>query len=245
MQVGVNFANDYSDGLRGTDQARQGPQRLVGSGAARPSTVKAAALTAFALAGLAGLGLCYLSGHWWLVAVGLGCVVLAWFYTGGRRPYGYAGLGEVAVFLCFGLVATLGTLYVQVSTVTWRGVLAAVAMGLLACAILMANNLRDLASDKRAGKETLAVKLGDRPARLVYQLEMWAAMALVVPMAVGRWHVLVVLLMAVPTVRLGSAVGEGARGAELVTVLKATGQVQLCYGLLLALSLAELSFWPY
>jgi len=244
MQVGANFANDYSDGMRGADKARQGPQRLVGSGAARPGAVKAAALVAFGLAGVAGLMLCYRSGHWWLAAVGLVCVILAWSYTGGRRPYGYAGLGDVAVFLTFGLVATLGTQYVQLSALTWRGVLAAIAMGLLACAILMANNLRDLATDRKAGKLTLAVKLGDARARLVYQLEMWLAMALVIPMAVGRWHVLVVLLVVIPTVKLVSAVGDGVSGHDLVTVLKGTGQIELSYGLMLALALANLSVWP-
>ena len=244
MQVGVNFANDFSDGVRGTDQSRQGPRRLVGSGAARPGTVKAAALGSFAVAGVAGLYLCYLTGHWWLAVVGLICVILAWFYTGGKRPYGYAGLGDVAVFLTFGLVATLGTVYVQLSTLTWRSTIAAAAMGLLACAILMANNLRDLSSDFQVGKQTLAVKIGEERARLLYQLEMYCAMVLVIPMAVGRWHVLVVLLMVLPTVKLCGAVSDGVRGPELVAVLKGTGQVQLCYGVLLGLALANLDFWP-
>ncbi|MCL1897292.1 MAG: 1,4-dihydroxy-2-naphthoate polyprenyltransferase [Micrococcales bacterium] len=244
MQVGANFANDYSDGMRGTDSQRQGPQRLVGSGSARPAAVKAAAILAFTLSGAAGLYLCYLTGHWWLAAIGLACVLLAWTYTGGRRPYGYAGLGEVGVFICFGLVATLGTMYVVASQLTWRAGIAAIAMGLLACAILMANNLRDLATDKAAGKKTLAVRLGNKRARLVYQIEVWLAMLLVVPMAVGRWHLLVVLLAALPTAKLAGAVNDGVRGQDLVTVLRGTGQVQLMYGILLGLALANLNLWP-
>jgi len=244
VQVGANYANDYSDGVRGTDQERDGPRRLVGSGAAKAGTVKAAAWLSFAVAGLAGIYLCYLTGLWWLAAVGGACVVAAWLYTGGPRPYGYAGLGDVMVFIFFGLVATLGTLYVQFSMLTWRGIVAAVAMGLLACAILMANNLRDLDLDAAAGKRTLAVKLGDERARLVYQLEMWLAMALVVVMAVGRWHVLATLVMAVPTARLAGAVYNDATGEELVTVLKGTGVVQLAYAFILGLALANLGLWP-
>ncbi len=152
LQVGVNYANDYSDGIRGTDRERVGPLRLVGSGLARPSAVRAAAFTAFGVAALAGLGLVLLTGHWWLLAVGAACVLAAWFYTGGRHPYGYAGLGEVFVFVFFGLVAVGGTVYVQLGRLnlpTWP---TGVGVGALACAILVANNLRDLAGDA-AGRE--------------------------------------------------------------------------------------------
>ena len=162
LQVGVNYANDYSDGIRGTDADRVGPMRLVGSGVATPGSVKAAALAAFGVAAVAGLVLAA-STAWWLVIVGAVSVAAAWFYTGGSKPYGYLGLGEVMVFVFFGLVAVLGTQYVQAERVTLVGLYAACGIGALACAILVANNLRDIPTDQVAGKMTLAVRLGDRP----------------------------------------------------------------------------------
>src|SRR4051812_23109246 len=167
LQVGVNYANDYSDGVRGTDADRVGPVRLVGSGAARPEAVRNAALASFGLGGLAGLVLA-LTTAWWLLLVGVACVLAAWFYTGGRRPYGYRGLGEVSVFVFFGLVATVGTTFVQVEDITWVSALAGVGCGALACAILVANNLRDLETDRVADKHTLAVRLGDERTRWLY-----------------------------------------------------------------------------
>jgi 1,4-dihydroxy-2-naphthoate octaprenyltransferase len=157
LQVGVNYANDYSDGVRGTDADRVGPLRLVGSGVATPAAVRHAAMLAFAVAGVAGLTLAALT-TWWLVVVGAACLVAAWYYTGGRSPYGYRGLGEVSVFVFFGLVATVGTTYVQAERVTAASVLAGVGCGALACAILVANNLRDVPTDTAAGKRTLAVR---------------------------------------------------------------------------------------
>ncbi|MGH3307383.1 MAG: 1,4-dihydroxy-2-naphthoate polyprenyltransferase, partial [Nocardioides sp.] len=167
LQVGVNYANDYSDGVRGTDADRVGPMRLVGSGAATPGAVKAAAFVAFGVAAAAGLVLAVTTA-WWLVSVGLACILAAWFYTGGTRPYGYAGLGEVMVFVFFGLVAVVGTTYVQTETFELAAVCAAVGIGALACAILVANNLRDIPTDREAGKLTLAVRLGDGATRQVY-----------------------------------------------------------------------------
>ena len=162
LQVGVNYANDYSDGIRGTDATRVGPLRLVGSGLASPGAVRAAAFACFAVAAVAGLGLVLLTGFWWLLAVGAACIVAAWFYTGGRHPYGYLGLGELFVFVFFGLVAVGGTVYVQLGRVPLAGLVAGVAIGALACALLVVNNLRDLANDARAGKRTLATRIGDR-----------------------------------------------------------------------------------
>src|SRR5687768_13667892 len=159
LQVGVNYANDYSDGVRGTDENRVGPMRLVGSGAAAPGAVKTAAFVAFSVAAVAGLILAVTTA-WWLVAVGVACIVAAWFYTGGTRPYGYAGLGELMVFVFFGLVAVVGTTYVQTETFELAALCAAVGIGALACAILVANNLRDIPTDREAGKRTLAVRLG-------------------------------------------------------------------------------------
>jgi 1,4-dihydroxy-2-naphthoate octaprenyltransferase len=168
LQIGVNFANDYSDGVRGTDRYRVGPSRLTGSGAARPRTVITVAFVFFALAALAGIALVVLTHYWWLLAVGAACIVAAYFYTGGKRPYGYAGLGEIFVFVFFGLIATLGTSYVEVGGINLEGGLAGAAIGLIACAVLMVNNIRDIAQDAAAGKRTLAVRMGNRAARITF-----------------------------------------------------------------------------
>src|ERR1700678_1862000 len=168
LQVGVNYANDYSDGVRGTDAVRVGPLRLVASGTASPRAVKSAALMAFAVAGVAGLVLAAVAG-WWLLAVGAACVAAAWLYTGGRRHYGYAGLGEVSVFVFFGIVATVGTSYVQTDRLTALEALAAVPVGLLAVSLLVVNNLRDIPGDTAAGKRTLAVRLGATATRWFYE----------------------------------------------------------------------------
>src|SRR5215470_10611967 len=167
LQVGVNYANDYSDGIRGTDQARVGPVRLVGSGLAEPRHVLTAAVGCFAIASAAGLALAALTS-WWLVLVGAAAVAAAWFYTGGKRPYGYRALGELSVFVFFGLAAVAGTAYVQMLTLTWLPWAAAAAIGLLACALLVVNNLRDIPTDMQNGKRTLAVVLGDHRTRLLY-----------------------------------------------------------------------------
>jgi 1,4-dihydroxy-2-naphthoate octaprenyltransferase len=243
LQVGANLANDYYDGVRGSDAGRSGPQRLVASGAAKPGAVRAAALACFGLAAAAGVGLTWVTRAWWLLAVGAAAVAAAWFYTGGRHPYGYKALGEAGVFVFFGPVAVLGTCYTQHLSISWRAAVASVGVGLLACAILMANNLRDLSSDKKAGKVTLAVKLGESKARALYAWEMWLALLLAAACAIGRPRVLVVLLMAVPTARLTSAVGAGLGGLDLVRVLTRTGQVELGYSILMGLALANLGLF--
>src|SRR5207302_8000043 len=166
LQVGVNYANDYSDGVRGSDERRVGPVRLVAAGLASPRHVLAAALAFFFLAGVAGLALAAVTS-WWLVAVGAACIAAAWFYTGGPKPYGSSGLGEVFVFLCFGVVAVAGTAYVQMNALSWVGLAASVPAGLLACALLMVNNLRDIGTDTVAGKRTLSIMLGDARSRAV------------------------------------------------------------------------------
>jgi 1,4-dihydroxy-2-naphthoate octaprenyltransferase len=243
LQIGCNFANDYSDGVRGSDQTRRGPTRLVQSGAASPGAVKAAAWTAFGLAAAAGAVLVWLTGEWWLLAVGAAAIAAAWFYTGGKHPYGYSGLGDIGVFIFFGPVPLLGTAYTQHLTVTWQGVVASVGVGLLGCAVLMANNLRDIKADKQAGKITLAVKLGDSKARSLYAWELWLAIACGAACAIGRPPVLIVLLMAIPVARLASAVSADdpdTRGDGLIRVLSRTTQVEFGYAVLLALSLADL-----
>ena len=237
LQVGVNYANDYSDGVRGTDTARVGPVRLVASRLASPEAVKRAAFLAFASAGAAGLVLAAVAG-WWLVAVGLACVAAAWFYTGGPKPYGYTGLGEVFVFAFFGLVATVGTAYVQTHAVTELEVLSALPVGLLAVALLVVNNLRDIPGDAAAGKRTLAVRLGARRTRWLYCTCVAGAGLLVVPPALTRpWAFLG--LASVPLLWAPArSVLKGAEGAALVRALGATGRAQLVLGLLFALGLA-------
>jgi 1,4-dihydroxy-2-naphthoate polyprenyltransferase len=238
LQVGVNYANDYSDGIRGTDAERVGPLRLTGSGAARPGQVRAAALLAFAAAGALGLVLVALSGHWWLLAVGAASVAAAWFYTGGSTPYGYLGLGELFVFVFFGLVAVLGTTYTQADRISAPAVLGAGAVGALACAILVANNLRDIPTDAATGKRTLAVRLGDARTRRLYVALVAIAFGLAV--AGSPWHpwallALAAVSLAVKPIRV---VRSGATGRELVAVLRRTGQLELGYAALLALGLA-------
>ncbi|MFI2489691.1 1,4-dihydroxy-2-naphthoate polyprenyltransferase [Promicromonospora kroppenstedtii] len=233
LQVGVNFANDYSDGVRGTDLDRVGPMRLTASGAAAPRAVKTAAFVAFGVAAVLGLVLCAVSGHWWLLAVGAVSVVAAWYYTGGRTPYGYRGLGEIAVFVFFGLVAVLGTTYTQADTITWPAVLGAVGVGLIACALLMVNNLRDIPTDVLAGKRTLAVRLGDYRARRVYIAMIWVPVLLGAVCAFWAPWSLVVLLLLGPAALLSIPILAGARGKLLVPVLAGTGLYELGYGLLL------------
>jgi 1,4-dihydroxy-2-naphthoate polyprenyltransferase len=231
LQVGVNYANDYSDGIRGTDADRVGPMRLVGSGTASPAAVKRAAFLAFGVAGVAGLVLAATTA-WWLVAVGALCVLAAWFYTGGSRPYGYLGLGGVMVFVFFGLVAVTGTAYVQTRHWQPAALYAAIGIGAIACAILVANNLRDIPTDRGSGKITLAVRLGDERTRILYVLLMLLALVALVGVALAttRWALLA-LVYALPAVKGARLVRAGADGPGLVPVLQLTGIAELGYGL--------------
>jgi 1,4-dihydroxy-2-naphthoate octaprenyltransferase len=236
--VGVNFANDYSDGIRGTDEHRVGPLRLVGSGAARPALVRTVAFACFGLAAACGLVLVVTSGLWWLVLLGAACIAGAWFYTGGTRPYGYAGLGEVAVFVFFGLAAVLGTQYVQSGRVSWEGVATAVAVGCFSSAVLVANNLRDIPTDREAGKRTLAVLLGDARTRLLYQALVAVPVLVTVGTGVVRpWALLG--LCAVP-VLVGPLrrIRSGAGGLALIPVLRDTGLAMLLWGVATAVALS-------
>lgn len=234
LQVGVNYANDYSDGVRGTDEARVGPVRLVGQRLAAPTTVRLAAFLSFAVAGLVGVTLVAISRAWVMLPLGALAVVAAWRYTGGENPYGYRGLGELYVFVFFGLLATLGTLYTQAGELTWFALLGAVGVGAVASAILVANNLRDIPTDAEHGKRTLAVRLGDRRTRLLYVGLVAVSLVMLVGMAFWEPWVLLGLLGAPLGVRAVRTVLGGAGGRDLVPVLAATGLYEVAYAVLVA-----------
>jgi len=228
LQVGVNYANDYSDGIRGADAARVGPLRLVGSGLASPPLVKRAAFVSFGIAGLAGVMLVIMTQQWWLLAVGAACVLAAWYYTGGKRPYGYAGLGEVSVFVFFGLVAVCGTAYVQVGRISLATLLTGVWVGALACAILVANNLRDIRGDAEVGKRTLATRLGDARTRTLYVILVALSGVLIIIVAfLTTWWALLGLIGLLLIIRASRAMLSGAVGPALIGVLKATSLAEL------------------
>lgn len=237
LQVGVNYANDYSDGVRGTDDVRIGPTRLVASGLASPSAVKRAALLSFAVAGVAGLAIA-LSTSLVLLVVGAAAIAAGWFYTGGPKPYGYLGLGEVFVFVFFGLVATAGTTFAAIESVTALSLVMGSAVGALACALLVINNLRDIPTDREVGKKTLAVRLGDQRTRWLYVGLIGAALVLSAVGAAWRLPVLIGLAAIPLAIRPVRSVLGGATGAALIPVLGATGKLQLAWGLLVTIGLA-------
>ena len=237
LQIGVNYANDYSDGIRGTDDYRVGPLRLTGSKSVRPEAVKLAAFAFFGLAAASGLAIVLITGMFWLIAVGLAAIVAAWFYTGGKNPYGYAGLGELAVFVFFGLVATIGTTYVQVGFIEFNAVLGGIASGLFASAVLMVNNIRDIETDKLASKKTLAVMLGKKTATGLFLVMIWtpfvilAFFTLLYPATLMGFASL--LLVSPATLIVLTA----KTAKELILVLKLTSFAALAYALALAAGL--------
>lgn len=237
LQVGVNYANDYSDGIRGTDHSRVGPIRLVGQGLAPAKRVRLAAFLSFAVAAIAGLALVALSGHWWLLIVGAASITAAWLYTGGPRPYGYAGFGEAFVFVFFGLVPVLGTLYVQTDKIDVMAVLASVGVGSLACAILVTNNLRDIPSDSQAGKRTLAVRLGDQRTRHLYIALIFGAFAVVAVMAlINPWTL--IGLLAIPwAIRPVRIITSRVSGPGLIPALVSTGYLVTAYAVSVSVGL--------
>lgn len=235
LQIAVNFANDYSDGIKGTDTHRIGPTRLVASGLASARSVKSAALLSFVFASIAGLWLALLTSPW-LIAVGLLSIVAAWNYTGGKKPYGYSGFGEISVFIFFGIVATVGTYYVQTEKLTLVSFIVAIPMGALSCAILSINNLRDREQDELVGKRTLAVRMGDSAARRFFVallvLAHTAAIATFKPLA------MLTLLVTPLTFSIARTVMSGAHGAQLIPLLGKTGKLQLIFAIVFALALA-------
>jgi 1,4-dihydroxy-2-naphthoate octaprenyltransferase len=234
LQIGVNYANDYSDGIRGTDNDRIGPLRITASGLATPAQVKSAAFISFGVAAIAGLTLA-ISSSWWLIAVGALSIAAAWGYTGGKNPYGYMGLGELFVFIFFGLVATIGTFYVQTDRITGESILAGVIVGFLACAILVINNIRDRAKDEVVGKRTLAVRLGDKRSRVFYT----ALVTLPYLLAAGFGTPWVALTLATLPLTLSilKALWSGVEGAALIALLAATGKLQMLFSFALSLAL--------
>ena len=237
LQIGVNYANDYSDGVRGTDKRRVGPARLTGSGAAKPRTVLTVALVFFALAAVAGVVLVVLSQQWILLAVGAVCIVAAWFYTGGKRPYGYYGFGELFVFVFFGLVATVGTTFTQIGEVNIVAWVAGVAIGLLACATLMINNIRDREQDKLAGKRTLAVLIGDLPSRIVYAILVAAPFLILIFFTFlydKAGYVFFALLAAGPAILIGVT---GKAASDRIIALQLTTLTAFLFGVGLALAI--------
>jgi 1,4-dihydroxy-2-naphthoate octaprenyltransferase len=240
LQIGVNFANDYSDGIRGTDDNRVGPLRLTGSKSVRPQAVKFAAFMFFGLAALAGLAIVLLTQHWWFIPVGIASILAAWFYTGGKSPYGYAGLGEIAVFIFFGLVATYGTAYIQIGRFDLNALLGGTAAGLFASAVLMVNNIRDIDTDRHVGKRTLAVKVGKKWAKAIYLAMLWLPLVIlapypfIYPVTIFAWASVLLVLPA--TLILLTA----KTPKELILTLKLTSFASLNYAVLFGIGLAAL-----
>ncbi|GAB3545723.1 1,4-dihydroxy-2-naphthoate octaprenyltransferase [Actinopolyspora lacussalsi] len=235
--TGVNFANDYSDGIRGTDEVRTGPRRLVGSGSARPGSVLGVALGCFGIAAVTGLAVLYLSGHWWLLSLGAVSIAGAWFYTGGKRPYGYAGWGELAVFCFFGPAAVLGTMYVQADSINGSGIGAAVAMGAFSSAVLVANNLRDIPTDRQSGKRTLAVLLGDRDTRTLYVTLVLAPFLITTLTGLRITPALLGFLALALVISPIRRVTRGDTGLSLLPVLRDTGLAMLLWAVATAVGL--------
>ena len=242
LQIGVNYANDYSDGIRGTDEHRVGPLRLTGSKSVRPQAVKFAAFLFFALAAFCGLAIVLITQHWWFIPVGIASIIAAWFYTGGKSPYGYSGLGEIAVFVFFGLVATYGTAYIQIGAFDLNALLGGSAAGFFASAVLMVNNIRDIETDAKVGKRTLAVKLGMGKAKAIYYAMLWAPMAillpypLIYPATMLAWVALLFVLPATLIVRKP----QGPK--DLILALKITSLASISFALAFGFGLAPISF---
>lgn len=238
LQIASNYANDYADGVRGTDVNRLGPSRLVASGRARPSLVKRAAFLASGIGALAGIALCAVSSQWWLLAVGALAIPAAWAYTATANPYGYRGWGEVVVWVFFGPVALLGTMFTQAGAITWWAVVASAAVGLYAVALLMVNNIRDVEGDLLAGKRTLAVRLGERRTRRLFAAVVLAPIVGAVLVAFAAPWALLATLATLPSVLIALTVWLGASGPALKPVFLGISGIGMGYGVLLAIGIA-------
>jgi 1,4-dihydroxy-2-naphthoate octaprenyltransferase len=243
LQIGVNYANDYSDGVRGTDAFRVGPQRITAAGIALPAQVKRAAFISFGLAALAGLAIVIITQQWWLIAVGLLAIIAAWFYTGGKQPYGYHGLGELAVFVFFGLVATIGTNYIQTLVLDPLAILLGGTFGLYASAVLMVNNIRDIETDKKADKRTLAVILGHKPSKTLFLLMIWLPVLINLLLVLFYPATLLGMLNLLLLLPITLIIMESRNPGELITALKLTSLAGLGFAALVGLGIYLVSFF--
>jgi 1,4-dihydroxy-2-naphthoate octaprenyltransferase len=242
LQIGVNYANDYSDGIRGTDKNRVGPARLTGGGLVEPKLVRNAAFVSFALAGAFGLAITYLTGQWWFVLLGLVCIVTAWFYTGGKKPYGYLGLGEVVVFIFFGLVAVIGTDYIQTNELNPLAVLGGCIAGCFATAVLLINNIRDIETDRKSGKKTLSTRIGKTASLVLFVLFIWAPFALAVPLWFIAPAVFIVNLLTIPVLMTTIIALSSKTPKELILALQLTSYTSLLFALGLCWGLFSITF---
>ena len=242
LQIGVNYANDYSDGIRGTDKNRVGPARLTGGGLVEPKLVRNAAFVCFGLAGVVGLAITLITGHWWFIAVGLVCIITAWFYTGGKKPYGYLGLGEVIVFIFFGLIAVVGTDYIQTNELNPLAVLGGCIAGCFATAVLLINNIRDIETDRKSGKRTLSTRIGKKFSLVLFVFLIWAPFALATPLwfiapAVFVVNILVIVVLMITIIALSAKTPK-----ELILALQLTSYTSLLFALGLCWGLFSITF---
>ncbi|NBR65100.1 MAG: 1,4-dihydroxy-2-naphthoate polyprenyltransferase [Micrococcales bacterium] len=242
LQIGVNYANDYSDGIRGTDKNRVGPARLTGGGLVAPGKVKLAAFISFGLAGVAGLAITVITAQWWFLAVGLICVLAAWFYTGGKKPYGYVGLGEVVVFIFFGLVATIGTDYIQDLTFNPFAILGGVIAGCFATAVLLINNIRDIETDRLSGKKTLSTRIGRKASLVLFALFVWTPFVLVIPLWLIMPAIFIVNILVIMAVIISIVAITAKTPKELVLALQLTSYTSLLFALGLCWGLFTITF---
>ena len=242
LQIGVNYANDYSDGIRGTDKNRVGPARLTGGGLVEPKLVRNAAFVSFALAGAFGLAITYLTGHWWFVLLGLVCIITAWFYTGGKKPYGYLGLGVVVVFIFFGLVSVIGTDYIQTNELNPLAVLGGCIAGCFATAVLLINNIRDIETDRKSGKKTLSTRIGKTASLVLFVLFIWAPFALAVPLWFIAPAVFIVNLLTIPVLMITIIALSSKTPKELILALQLTSYTSLLFALGLCWGLFSITF---
>jgi 1,4-dihydroxy-2-naphthoate octaprenyltransferase len=237
LQIGVNYSNDYSDGIRGTDEFRVGPARLTGGGFVEPKKVRNAAFASFALAGVAGLVITVLTSQWWFIAVGLVCISAAWFYTGGKKPYGYAGLGEVIVFIFFGLVATIGTDYIQTLEVNLLSVVGGIAAGCFATAVLLINNIRDIDTDRLSGKKTISTRIGKKASLVLFIVLTWAPFSMVAPIWLVAPAAFIVNLLLLPVLVINIIAVSAKTPKDQILALQLTSftalffAVGLCWGM--------------